>query len=102
MRPESGCDRAARTLSPSERSDVEHHYRSLKADLKEASKYGTLSGRRRAMSRAEECFYAPAVRRAALDLRPPTNSNPLTSGWLSAVFEAQSEFSYWLHGLDKV
>lgn len=91
-----------RSLSPFERSEIEGRYRSLKADLKEASKYGTVSGRRQPLTRAETCFYYPAVRRAAIDLRPATNSNPISSRWFSAVYEARSQFSYWLHNLGEL
>lgn len=91
-----------RSLSPFERSEIEGRYRSLKADLKGASKYGTLSGRRQPLTRAEACFYDPAVRRAAVDLRPATNSHPISSRWFSAVYEARSEFSYWLHNLGEL
>ena len=91
-----------RHLSPGERSEIEALYRTLKDDLKKAAKHGTLSGRRDAKSRVEECFYAPAVSRAAIDLRPPTNSNPIVSGWLSALLAARSEFSYWLHSLNRI
>ena len=91
-----------RGLSPLERSEIEDRYRSLKADLKEASKYRTLSGRRQPLTRAEACFYDPAVRRAAVDLRPATNSHPISSRWFSAVYEARSEFSFWLHNLGEL
>lgn len=88
-----------RILLPSERDEVEQLYKSLKNDLREASKYGTLSQRRVPLTRAEQCFYDPAVRRAAINLRPATNSHPVSSHWVSAVFEAQSEFTYWLQSL---
>jgi len=89
-----------RYLNPDERAKVQQRYRLLKDDLKEAAKNGTVSGKRLPKTRAEDCFYDPAVRRAAIDLRPATNSHPITSNWLSAVFEARSEFSYWLHNMD--
>lgn len=88
-----------RSLQSHEREEVERLYKSLKSDLKEAAKYGTLSQRRVPLTRAEKCFYDPAVRRAAIDLRPATNSHPISSRWLGAVLEARSELSYWLHSL---
>jgi hypothetical protein len=88
-----------RHLLPNERSTVEELYRALKEDLKRAAKHGTLSGNRQPQTRAEQCFYDPALRRAAIDLRPATNSNPISSRWFGAVSEARSELSYWLHNL---
>lgn len=89
-----------RSLPPHERADVEQLYRDLKEDLKAAAKNGTVDGARREKTRVEDCFYNPAVQRAAIDLRPATNSHPIKSRWLSAVFEARAEFTYWLHNLD--
>jgi len=88
-----------RCLTPSEREHVAGLYAALKTDLKAAAKTGTLSGRRGPQTRVETCFYDPAVRRAAIALRPATNSHPISSGWFSAVYEAQSEFSYYRHSL---
>jgi hypothetical protein len=64
-------------LQPYELDEVARLYKSLKSDLKEASKFGTVSRRRVPLTRAEHCFYHPAVRRAAIDLRPATNSHPI-------------------------
>lgn len=88
-----------RWLSTHKRLEVERLYRSLKHDLKEAAGTGTLSRRRRTMTRVESCFFDPSVRRAAIALRPATNSNPISSRWFAAVYEAQLELSYWLHNM---
>lgn len=89
-----------RSLFPTEREEARRLYESLKNDLKAAAKHGMLSKRRERQSRTEECFYEPAVRQAAIALRPATNTNPLTSGWFHAVSDAESELSYWLHSID--
>ena len=88
-----------RYLPQDERERVQDMYRSLKTDLKEAAKYGTLSGMREPLSRAESAFYDGAIRKAHIALRPATNSNPITSRWFGAVHEAQMEFSYYRHNL---
>lgn len=67
-----------RSLQRHEREEIEQLYKSLKSNLKEAAKYGTLSQRRVPLTRAEQCFYDPAVRRAAIALRPATNSHPVS------------------------
>jgi hypothetical protein len=90
-----------KTLSRYERAEATELYTSLKNDLKEAAKRGTLSGRREPMTRAESAFYDPAVRKAHIAMRPKTNSHPLTNRWLSAMFETEGEFSYVLHQMDR-
>ena len=84
------------------RPELEHLYKDLKADLKQAAKYGTLSGRRQPLTRIESAFFDAAVRRAHIALRPATNSNPQKSHWVGALFEAGSEFSYYLYQMDKM
>jgi hypothetical protein len=86
-----------RYLSQEERAEVQTLYQSLKEDLKRAAKKRSLTGD--VMTRAESAFYDPAVRAAANDLRPATNSNPITSHWFGAVYEARTEFSYHLHNM---
>lgn len=87
-------------LEPYERSELEQLYKALKSDLGAAAKCGTLSGRREIQTRIESAFYDPAVRKAHIALRPATNSNPLTSKWVGALWEAGSEFSYFLHQME--
>ncbi|GAB2662943.1 hypothetical protein [Arenimonas aestuarii] len=90
-----------RHLTRREREDVEILYRELKSDLKAAAKHGTLSRTNRDKTRAEECFFDPALRRAAVALSPAVNSNPISSRWFSAVYEAQTELAYWRYNLEK-
>lgn len=89
-----------RRLTPVETEHVRGLYTSLKNDLKaEAAEF-----RKRwdHLSRVESCFYEPAIRKAAIALSPATNSNPITSDWMSALFDVEHELSYCLHGLEKV
>lgn len=83
-----------RHLSREVRAHVEELYRSLKDDLKRAATAGTVSGEKRALTDAEERFYAPAVQAAAGALAPAVNSNPITSNWSSALYDAQIEFAH--------
>lgn len=90
----------SRHLSPEERAHAEELYRSLKDDLKRAAAVGTVSGEKRAPIDAEERFYRPAVRAAALALAPAVNSNPITSRWSSALYDAQIEFAHYMPKLE--
>lgn len=83
-------------LSQEDRVRVEELYRSLKDDLKRAATVGTVSGEKIPLTDAEKCFYAPAVRAAALALSPAVNSNPITSDWFSALYDAQIEFAHYM------
>lgn len=89
-----------RRLSQEEHKHASELYRSLKDDLKRAAAVGTVTGEKRALTDAEECFYAPAVRAAALDLKPPVNSNPITADWSSALYDAQIEFAHLMPKLE--
>ena len=88
-----------RSLVPIEREEIRRLYESLKTDLKAAAKYGTLSRRHEEQSHAEERFYGPAVQQSFLHLRPATNSDPIASHWFGAVYDAQTELSFWLHNM---
>jgi hypothetical protein len=89
-----------RHLPREDRAHVEELYRSLKDDLKRAATAGTVSGEKRALTDAEERFYSPAVRAAALALAPAVNSNPITSNWFSALYDAQIEFAHYTPKLE--
>lgn len=88
------------TLSADERSKLQDLYTNLKSDLK--TEAAALWKSRDNLSRAEECFYEPAIRKAAVALRPATNSNPITSRWFSALYDCEGEFSYILHSMGKL
>jgi hypothetical protein len=92
-----------RRLTPAELEEVRERYTTLKTDLKQAAKepYVHEPRRRRELTVCESAFYDPAVRKAAIALRPATNSNPVHSHWFGAVYEAQTEFSYYRHNLNK-
>lgn len=83
-------------------SEIRRLYTELKSDLKSASKYGTLSGKREVQSLIESAFYDPAVRKAHLALRPAINSNPWNSEWFGAIYEAEMEFSDSLGELERI
>jgi hypothetical protein len=85
-----------RHLSREDRSHVEELYRSLKDELKRSATIGTVTGEKRALTDGEERFYAPAVRAAMLALAPAVNSNPITSNWFSALYDAQIEFAHYM------
>jgi len=87
-------------LSREDRAHAEELYRSLKDELKRSATVGTVTGEKRALTDAEERFYAPAVRAAALALAPAVNSNPITSSWHSALYDAQIEFAHHMPKLE--
>lgn len=87
-------------LSQEDRVRVEELYRSLKIDLKRAATVGTVNGEKIPLTDAEKCFYAPAVQAAALALSPAVNSNPISSDWFSALYDAQIEFAHHMPKLN--
>lgn len=89
-----------KSLQIDEKTKLQELYTNLKADLKAES--AVLRKSWDYLSRAEECFYEPAIRKAAIALRPATNSNPITSGWFSALYDCEGELSYVLFNIEKL
>lgn len=89
-----------KSLTINEKAKLQELYTSLKADLKTES--AALRKSWNDLSRAEECFYEPAIRKAAIALRPAINSNPITSRWFSALYDCEGEFSYVLFNMEKL
>ena len=86
-------------LTQHELARAQDLYRNLKDELKlEAAQ---LRKRWNSMSRAEQCFYDPAICKAAIALKPRTDSNPKNSNWVGALLDARSEFSYYLHNMNR-
>ncbi len=72
-------------------------YRSLKEELK--AEAAVL--RARQLSRAEHCFYEPAIRQAAQEFQAPADSSPHSPRWSISLIGACGEFAYYLHNLNK-
>lgn len=87
-------------LSPLNRAEATAMYAALKEDLRAEAKLGTVDAARRACNRSEQCFYEKPIRKALIELRPATNSNPITSRWAAAVWSARSEITYSLSRLE--
>jgi len=94
-------DPGERRLARADRARVQTLYRALKNDTGRAAKSGSLSGRRELQTYAEQRFYEPAVRHAFLALHPSAITHPLTSNWFSAVYDADMEFAYYLHQMER-
>lgn len=72
-------------------------YRTLKLELK-----GEVAAlKKRPISRAEQCFYEPAIRRAAQEMRSPTDASPLSPKWSTSLVNTSSEFTYYLDRLER-
>jgi hypothetical protein len=102
---ESQCDELMAVLNDrkqfnsDEREHVQSLYRALKDELKAAAKNGTVSGKSDGLTDEERYFYKPAVQKAALALRPATNSDPIKSDWFSAVYDARLDLSHSRHNM---
>ena len=101
---EARCDQVLdaikeKPLSAHELSRAQDLYRNLKTELKHEA--AQLQKRWDTMSRAEQCFSDPAIRKAAIALKPATNSNPSSSNWIGALLDARGEFSYYLLNLNR-
>lgn len=79
---------------------VRELYVDLKSDLKNASKRGTIlpkSEKNKAFT--EDAIYGSAVRHASIELRPKTNTHPISSKWILAIESCKSELEYYFEKL---
>jgi hypothetical protein len=89
-------------LNPFETGDLQALYGELKSDVRAASKRGKVEDGKHDQTDWERYYFAPAMRKAAISLRARSNTNPITSNWLSSLLDAGMEFSYHLHQLQKM
>jgi hypothetical protein len=88
-------------ISAFEKDDLQALYGALKDDVKAAGKLGKVEYGRHEQTDWERYYFAPAMMKAASSLRAKSNTNPITSNWLSSLLDAGMEFSYYLHLLRK-
>lgn len=70
----------------------------LKHRLKDAARYETLDGTKRAKTEMEQAFYGPAVRQAAAHFRMRVDAPP--ARWRAGLSDTECDLSYMLHQLD--
>lgn len=85
-----------RSIGAYEKDELQALYSALKDDLKAAAARGKVATGHQEQSDWERYYFQPAVLKAANALRAKTNSNPITSKWVSCLNEAEMEFSYYL------
>lgn len=74
-------------------------YKALKADLEEAARPSRMSSTKHPRTWAQAAYFDQGVRKALQELRPATNTNPVTSNWKSAVSAASFELAYQVNRL---
>jgi hypothetical protein len=90
-----------RTLAPANIPALQARLAALKADIKAAAKYGTISRKKEPQSNFEQWFFGPAVQQASANFRMAINSNPLTKNWASELYSSRGDISYFRFGLEK-
>lgn len=85
-----------RSIGAFEKDELQALYRDLKDDIKAVADRGKINAGRQEQTEWERFFLQPAVMKASNALRAKTNSNPITSNWISCLSEAELEFSYYL------
>jgi len=89
------------SINLTERAKATEMYRSLKSDLKEDCRRLSRKESKGEATPVEVAFLLPAVCNASTKLRPATNTNPVTSRWADAIYEARIEIYYPLDQLRK-
>jgi hypothetical protein len=72
---------------------------SLKQDIKNANKYGTINGAREPASETERMFYSKAIQDASSNFTLRPNISPSNPKWRSGLVAVQNEIRYHLHRL---
>jgi hypothetical protein len=85
-----------RSLGAFEKDELQALYSLLKDDIKAAAARGKVEPGHQEQTEWEQFYFQPAVMKASTALRAKTNSNPITSNWISCLNEAEFEFSYYL------
>ena len=81
-----------RTLSADELEQCRQRLISLKAHLKQRAATGTIDGSNRRLTRLEDAFYEPAVRKASANFSLRTNAPP--SQWSSGLYNPSVDIAY--------
>lgn len=87
-------------LSPASIDALKLRLSNLKAEIKNAAKYETLSRRRQQKTDLEQNFFGPCVRSTSANFRMRTDTSPMSEAWNRGLQEVELEISYTLHNLE--
>lgn len=87
-----------RALSREKKAELQTMLRDLKGELEEDVKEEAAN--RGVMTRTEEAYFYPAVRRAHAEIRVKWNSDPVRSDWHSNLYGAKINITHLLHQLE--
>lgn len=90
-----------RTLKRSAVPALKERLAAIKADIKLAAKYETVSRTKSEKTDFEQSFFGPAVRSASANFRMPINANPFTQSWVSGLNDSRGDISHFRFGLEK-
>jgi hypothetical protein len=86
--------------SRQDRAEASRLYTSLKSRLNEDRKRLEQKRSRTGLTHVESSSVLPALQKAIGELRPATNTNPITSGGHSAIYAARIEINFQLNQLN--
>lgn len=89
-----------RTLGADELEQCRQRLISLKAHLKQRAATGTIDGSKRRLTRLEDAFYDPAVRKASANFSLRTNAPP--SQWSSGLYNPSVDIAYLASQLEEM
>lgn len=88
-------------ITEAEKALLQQHMRTLKDDLKtETKRMSTVHGAA-LLTPVEKAYYEPALRKAAANLTPATNSHPLKSRWHTHLYVVRLDISHLLDQLER-
>ncbi|WP_295573913.1 hypothetical protein [uncultured Stenotrophomonas sp.] len=89
-----------RTLSADELEQCRQRLISLKAHLKQRAATGTIDGSKRRLTRLEDAFYEPAIRKASANFSLRTNAPPCQ--WSSGLYNPSVDIAYLATQLEEM
>ncbi len=87
-------------VTSDEKTNLQGLLKSLKEDLKQAAKTGTVSGLKKPGNHFEQAYFEPAVFKASANFNVAVNSHPIRSDWFSGLYSVEIDITHLLHQLE--
>ncbi|QYY82787.1 hypothetical protein [Pseudomonas germanica] len=91
---------AGKLFSSTEIASLQSRLKSIKEEIKNAAKHGTMSRRKQEQTRLEEMYFGPGLRSASANFRLAVNANPKSDKWGRELYDPVGDLSYTLHNLE--
>lgn len=84
-----------------EKDELQQRFKSLKEELKQYKRTGTIDGKKRPLSEIEQCYFEPAVSTADANILVSANADPAKPEWFSCVYGIKGDLDHLLRQLEE-